>query len=613
MSNDLSLSVRIYADAARYAAGLATGVRETSKFAASVKRELESVKGFMGGLHGQLTTLAGGITALKVAADSANLDKSLTGIRLTAEATREEANALRQDMFRMAKDSGRSVEDLKEGFNNLVQAGQSWKAAREEIDATNVAMAVTNAKADKLTGALGVASESFHFDLAQPGKALQLLDKMTVAGRKGNAELENLSDIFARVGPSASSAGMGFDKTLAFIEGLSMMERQPERLATLADSTLRLFNNLNYMKDAAKATGVKFFNGDGSRRDALAVIADIKKQYDQITTDKGRATFLQKAFGKADLDTIKGMKILLSGNTLDKINQFSGEIGGAGGTLKRDMGSAIDNAVDQTGRLKAALREAADNFAQPINDTLAQVIKWGMDSKDNGGLALNGKDMVGGALALTAGTALAARYGSKLVSSLAGKAGSTAVGVATGKALEQAAGVTPVFVVNMPNGGPGGGGAIDAAAGAGAAGIAGKVASKWKVGTAMAGGLPLKDFLKLGVAAVSTAAAATTASAAAGYGVGTLAYKGMEGTKAGDFLVDKVGGGIARVLAMFGNEDARRAVEMTEKLKNTDLGGTLTIKLDTSGVAGVVSAEVQAKPNDSRLKYNVGKTMQGAN
>lgn len=543
MSNELSLSVRIYADAARYAAGLASGVRETSKFAASVKHELESVKGFMGSLHGQLTTLAGGITALKVAADSANLDKSLTGIRLTAEATREEANALREDMFRMAKESGRGVEDLKEGFNNLVQAGQSWKAAREEIDATNVAMAVTNAKADKLTGGLSVASEAFHFDLANPGLALQLLDKMTVAGRKGNAELENLSDIFARVGPSAASAGMGFDKTLAFIEGLSMMERQPERLATLADSTLRLFNNLHYMKDAAKATGVKFFNTDGSRRDALAVIADIKKQYDKLGTDKGRATFLQKAFGKADLDTIKGMKILLSGNTLDKINQFSGEIGGAGGTLKRDMGSAIDNAVDQTGRLKAALREAADSFAQPINDTLSQVIKWGMDSKANGGLALGGKEMIGGAVALTAGTALAARYGGKLVSSLIGKAGGTAAGVATGKALEATAGVTPVFVVNMPNGGPGGG-AIDGAAGGAAAGLAGKVASKWKVGAAMAGGLPLKDFLKLGIGAIGTTAAAATAAGAVGYGAGTVAYKAMEGTKAGDFLVDKVGGGV---------------------------------------------------------------------
>lgn len=128
------------------------------------------VRDAFSGVTGQLTALAGGITAVSVAADSAKLDKALTGIKLNAGSSREEVNALRADFFRMAKDSG-LCGGHQTGFGNLVAMGQSWQAARAEIDATNIAMAVTSANADKLTSALGVASEAYHIDLAQPGRS----------------------------------------------------------------------------------------------------------------------------------------------------------------------------------------------------------------------------------------------------------------------------------------------------------------------------------------------------------------------------------------------------------------------------------------------------------
>ncbi len=604
---DLSLSVRIYADAVRYAAGLADGVTKTKRWGTAIKAEVAAVRDAFGGVTGQITALAGGITAVSVAADSAKLDKALTGIKLNAGAGREEVNALRADFFRMAKDSGRNVEDIKQGFGNLVAMGQSWQAAREEIDATNIAMAVTSASADKLTSALGVASEAYHIDLAQPGQALALLDKMTVAGRKGNAELENLSDIFARVGVNAANAGMGFDKTLAFIETLSLVERQPERLATLADSTLRLFNNQNYRKEAEKATGVKFFDAKGSRRDALAVMADLKKQFDKLNTDAQRDSFMNKAFGKADLDTLKGMRILLSGDSLSKANSFTDDIAKASGTLKREMPEAISNAVDQTGRLKAALREAADGFAQPINDTLQQAIKWGMDNKENGGLALSGQDMLLGGAGLAAGTLLAARYGGKAIGALLGKGTDLATGVATGKALEAAAGVQSVYVVNMPGSGPLGS-AADTAATAAAAGAATSIGTKIKTGLAMAGGLPLKDFVKLGPAALGTTAAGVAVAGAAGYGIGTGIYKAAEGTRVGDAIVDVVGGGLTRLMAALGNEDAQRTMDMVNRIKDTEIKGTVSVTVQT---APGVQASVTSQPANRNTTLPVGRTMDG--
>lgn len=611
MSNrDLSLALRLYADSARYVAGLTQAESRTRRFARGVKGEIDALKGAMGSLQGQLASLGVSVGAIATAAQSGRMDKSLTQIGQTADMSRKEVEQLRNELFRMAGDTGQSVDFLQAGFNNAVQAGLNFREALPVIDATNKAMAVTGANAERLTAGLTVAGQAFDFDLSKPGQAALLLDKMTVAGRQGNAELENLSDIFGRVGVNAASAGMGFDQTLAFIETLSLVERSPERLATLADSTLRLFNNLRYMKEAAQATGVKFFDAKGERRDAVAVLQDIKAKYDQLKTDKDRALFTQKAFGGADLDTIKGLKTLLGGDSLTKVIEFTAAIRSAGGTIERDLPEAISNAVDQTGRLKTELRKAADEFARPINDALQSSIKWGLDKKENGGLGMDGKDMIFGGAGLALGTFAAARYGGKAIGALAKRFGGTAAGVAEGKALEAAAGVTPVFVVNWPASiGGGVADAVGAAAGATAAGRAGRVASRARTFAVLAGGLPLATWGTMGAAGLATAGAGVLAAGAGGYAVGTginaLSERAARNTRMEGFGTDVIGGAIAKTLAFFGNEEARRAVELTEKIKQAEVGGRITV------VVQGTPATVHAVTDNPRVPIDVdaGRTM----
>jgi len=452
MNGNMKLLLELVANNRELRNGLNSGRRDVHTFVTGAKKEFESLKGMATSLQGRLATLGIGVGVGKIVMDSARLDKSLTQIGQTAGEGTDKVKTLRKELFSMAGESGQGVENLRDGFNVLVQSGLNMKESRATLDGINVAMSVTGAQAHTLAGGLSVASTAFQFDLSKPGMALQLLDKMTVAGRLGNAELENLSDIFARVGVNAKSGNMGFDQTLGFIEALSRVERQPERLATLADSTLRVFTNLRYMAEAQKGTGVKFFDAKGARRDVFAVLGDIKKKYDTLTTDKQRAVFIQKAFGKADLDTVKGIKTLLQGDNLTKAGEFTSQISKASGTLRKDFDEATRNLVDQTGRMGAKLREAADGFVTPINKALAKYMKFIMADKKDGGLGMDGKKMILGGGALIAGTALTARYGGKAVGGMADKllkkGGSTAAGVAEGKALQYAAGVTPVFVVN---------------------------------------------------------------------------------------------------------------------------------------------------------------------
>lgn len=577
---DMKLMLRLLGNNAGLVSTLNNSRGRVRSFSNSVKSEFNGMQKALNSVQNRLAGIGLTIGAIQQMRLSANLDKGLTRMAQTAGVAVKNTQALRREYFAMAKETGAKVEVLTEGFDSLVQSGLSLKEAKETIKGINVAMAVTGAQAQTLAAGLTVAATAYSFDLSKQGKALELLDKMTAAGRLGNAELENLSDIFGRVGVNAASAGMGFENTLAFIEALSLVERSPERLATLADSTLRVFTNANYMKAAQKATGVRFFDASGSRRAALDVFADIKKQYDKLKTDKARSAFIQKAFGKADLDTIKGVRTLLQGSSLDKMAQFNRNIAAAGGTLKRDMGDALSNAVDQTGRLKATLREAADAFIQPINEGISKAIKFGLNEKSKGGLGLSGKQIILGGLGLGAAALLTARMGKGLASKLLSSGGSLATGVAAGKAVEYAAGVTPVFVVNWP-----GNGAIPVP------GIRMPGGIDKSVGKAT--DAAMKGMLLRGAGFLLGRAGLAGTAGAAGYGAGTLLNKGagmLAGSITGGRYADE--GWLGQLLYDLAHKDAKNEINITTHIDE---------KGRTTTTADGVNARVNARSNRGSL------------
>lgn len=581
---DLTLAMRLLLDSQQFVRGLTSSGRSISKFSTTARAEIGKLTDAFQSVTGRLAAVGVGVGAVGTVVQSAKLDKSLTQIALTAGAGATQVEQLRNNLFALSKQTGAPLADLLQGFNDLIQSGLAWDESLRVIEATNKATAVTSAQVGVLTKGLSVAGAAFQFDLSKPQMALGLLDKMVVAGRLGNAELESLSSIFARVGVNANSAGMGFDKTLAFIEGLSMVEREPERLATLADSTLRVFTNAKYRAAAQAATRVRFFDDNDEQRDAFAVLNDIKKEYDKLTTTGQRSRFISKAFQNTDLDTIKGLRTLLGGDMLLKINRFNAQIAGAAGTLDRDLKTAIDNSVDQVGRLKTSLREAADEFAKPINEAVSKVIQKTLNSNADGGMGLSGKQILGaGATALLAGYAI-----KRGVGGLMGTAG----GVAAGKALEQVTGVTPVFVTNWPGGAANG---VNGVGGVATGLAAATVFSRVRTAAALILGTPLKHLWTLGAGGIAGASGMVGAAGAAGYGVGYGINKAfIEGT---DFQ-DKLGAAIARGLALFGNNSAQDALAMRDRFE-----GSLKIEV-VSNDSKVMLRHMRSNSPSMQLDFN---------
>lgn len=613
MSNVLELAARLSLDGQKWTQGLGRARQGMRGFTNQVRGELRGLGESFRSIEGRLGSIGLGFTVAGKLVKSAQMDQSLTRIKQTASLTADQTKRLRTELYSMAIEAGTSVDELQAGFGGLAAGGLSFEKALPTINAINHSMRVTGSSAETLSGALLSAQEHFGFDLAKAGQAEALLDKMTVAGRSGVIELEDLSGAFASAAVNAKSAGLNFDQTLALFEGLGTTTTK-DRLGTLVDSTLRVFTNDNYMKAAQKATGVQFFKGK-DRRNPLDILGDIAKKYQTLQGDKAQFAFISAAFGKADIDTQKGIQAALRDGKLEQILKIVKDVEQSSGATARDFPEAIANAAAQSERLKTSLAAAGDRLAQPINAAFANAAAFAINDTSKGGLQLGGDDMLkiggGGLLAAYA----ARRFGGRLLGAIGGKVLGTASGVAEGKALEAAAGVTPVFVTNYAQ--IGGGLGLPGALGSSAAGAgASRVATGLLPKLALAGGSSVGSLLGAGAAGIGTATAGVAAAGVGGYYAGgaisdnLLQRNGPLGSKYGGAYGEAIGLQVAKLVALFGNQFAIDAVERAKKNGDEQrLKGELTFNLISGD--GTKATLVSQKTNQKgvALKTNTGRTM----
>ncbi|BAV74107.1 phage-related tail protein [Pseudomonas chlororaphis subsp. aurantiaca] len=425
-------------------------LRTLKTIAQGVRQEFNRIKGLGTTAQGQLGALGLGVGVVSGLTGSARLDRQLIRTQQTAGMTGDQREEWRGEQWRLAKKYGIERDQVQTGFDTLVASGLSYDKAKASSEAIAQSTAVTGADSGVLAKALVTGASAFDIDLAKPEAALDMLQKMIVAGRLGNAELENLSSIFPKVGADAKKAGMTMAQSLSFVETLSLIELEPDRLGTLAQSTLRAFNNDGYRKEVTKNTGVDFFDKKGGVRNTQDVFLDLKKKYGALKTDRDRARFMGVVFGKMDQDTQKGVNAFLTGDRLDKFAESTGDINNAKGVIEKDLADNLNSSTAVGSRMKSTLGEAIDRMAKPLNKGFTDMGRYLLDD-----LNLSGEQMLVGGAALGVGGYYAGRGAKAGAGALVNKflgGPETVKNIAVGKVLEEATGVTSVFVTNWPNG-----------------------------------------------------------------------------------------------------------------------------------------------------------------
>jgi TP901 family phage tail tape measure protein len=458
--------------------------------------------------------VAGGLFAAAKA--GASFEAQLRTINTIARANAADLGAIGDSIRKIARETGTPLADLTQGYYDLLSAGIKAKDATNVLTAANTLSIGGLSSAAEAVDLLTTAINTYGGDATQ---AARYADIFAAAVERGKVTASEISASFAQVGPLAAQMGVEIEELAAGFARLTAAGTPAGEAATqMASALTALLKKTPDLEALEKAT---------------------KKNYAAIAGSEGLNVALQAMRTDAEAAGIELVQLVgrkeallyilqTTGPNLRAYNEDLAAMGDAAGTASEQMGERQQGLIFQLAKLKANLIDAGLTISagflpaltrsvakltealadpstqQALKDIGISVGKFveGIDWKglaDNARLAVDTISLglktvsalltpipdqvkgVGAALLIAfnspvLGGALKSITGG-LGNIVAGLGGIAARGIATkipgiGSLFAQ-----PVYVVNMPLGGLGGG--LPGVGGAAAAGGAGASAAFW--------------------------------------------------------------------------------------------------------------------------------------
>jgi TP901 family phage tail tape measure protein len=290
----------------------------------------------------------GGLAAsVKVAAD---FESQLNTINTVAQRTPEQLDEIGRSIRQIARDTGAPLEELTQGFYDLVSAGIAADQANKVLAASNVlaigGLATAAESVDLMTTALnsyGVAAQD------QGAESQRFADIFAKAIERGKVTASELAASFAQIGPLAAANGIEIEELAAAYAQLTAKGVPASEAATQMTSALiALMRRTGALEKLEKATGKSYLSIAGKKGLVVAL--------EQLRQDAAKAGVpLIDLLGR-----IEGLNFTVNttGESLEGYNENLEAMSDAQGTAARQMAERQKGLNFQLERLKALARDA---------------------------------------------------------------------------------------------------------------------------------------------------------------------------------------------------------------------------------------------------------------
>lgn len=546
-------------------------------------------------------------------AAAADLQTSMLDIKRQLWDSHKGAGALNAELAKMRTNaidvSARlpfSATDVANIQANLLQGGVSQRAILGKNGAAfSTAALAAVYHLDPAFVAESVAKIGHGFQL-KGGEYGQLANSMAQISGKSPAILHELLHNMMKAAPGAHALGVSArDTGLALADVSSLGE---EAGSDLSQFFMHLSGGSRQGRKALIASGLHVYDKQGHFIGFDKMLAKLRAHFKGLTQEQreaqvgqifgatgGQVVNLLLNTGNKSYDQIKAMA--KNAATLEKQEQIWAK--GLNANIQMLQGSSQSTLANVFQPMLPPLTKAVSLTNELVSKIgeLAGKHKGLAESVDVGAGVLAGGAAAYGLFHLIKGGA----KGLKVMRGLKGLSG-IAGGVATGEALKVAAGVTPVYVVNMPSGGLGG-------VSAGAESVAGKIAKSSKLRKLSAlGGASLSEIGGMGAAGIGGATVAVAGAGAAGYGIGTLINKGLlQDSKGNDNSVGRsIGEGVAHVMAWFGDHSAQEAIH-THMHQSSEVH----VRVEVEGKDGAKARVKSISSRNAKAQLDTAPAMMG--
>lgn len=296
-----------------------------------------------------LGIIAGGVVATGLVASvkaAADFESQLNTINTIARQTPEGLDAIGDAIRKIARDTGTPLEDLTQGYYDLLSAGIKAADATNVLEAANT-LAIgglsTSAEAvDLLTTAINVYG-------GDASKAAQFTDEFAKAIERGKVTAAELAASYAQVAPLAKEMGVENAELAAGFARLTASGTPAAEAATqMASALTALLKKTPDLEKLEKATGKNYA--------ALAGSKGLNAALEQMRVDAEKA-------GVELVDLVGRKEALLyilqsTGPNLRAYNEDLAAMGDAAGTAAGQMAERQKGLNFQLGRLKALAKDA---------------------------------------------------------------------------------------------------------------------------------------------------------------------------------------------------------------------------------------------------------------
>ena len=616
----------------------------TKKFSSDTLAAVNKIDGVFSGMKTKLGAIGVSLSLGAASNQIIDLDARLTRMGMTADASAEQINALKQKIFEAAQDPNIKIDPSK--IVDALDVVMTKTGSLEYVEANikNIAVAL------QASGAAGEEMGDVFSEFQKKGFAAaeisQLMDDLVKQGDQGEYTFQK----FAKTGKAVLSSYSTIGSTVEDVKKLNAVmqilvadTKNEELAATALDAVIAELSDPN-KQEKLGIIGVRVRDSAGEFRDLAKIMDDVLA----VAQKEGNIDFLSEVFGVTSMKAVRAFQ-----NYGKNYKKLTDDLGDTTGALEAKSARMAGTMKANLQNLQTTFLKFADtNLAKPLerlNDLLSYLaekperlekvfntIKYGLGAI----VAVKGLAKISGFIGSISG-GIRTLTGGSMQAALGGALPGNGAGAASG---------LPVFVTNMGQGGMGASGnAADPALsggkpagsrltfrqGAGIAGIAalssalvavpqmlgelndidnnpelkGKEKSKAKGGAVGAA-----------VGSIGGAAAGALAGAAIGSVVPVIGTAigglvggaiGWFGGKLGRTVGEKIGEAVGKDEVIPESAAVREELESVQQLPETPVTAELTgnavmdLNINLSGERPTVSAKVQR--NSTPFQYNTGR------
>lgn len=297
--------------------------------------------------------------------DFAALQREVTRIGITADASDSQIKNVSNTIMKMAQDTATPLSDVYAGFDALVSAGRSWDEALAFLPSVVKTAQAAGAETRDIAATADAMAGSMHI----AGNEMQdAFDKLAKGGKMGKFELKDMASYLPSILPQMAALGYsgldGLEKTVALLQTVRLQTGTAGEAATNLENVLGKI----YSPETARAFK-KQFNVDlpKSLKTAKDSGKDLLEAFLQITrkVTGGDMEKLAKVF--TDQQFRSGVLALLQQENAMK--GYAAGLKDAAGTIETDLGRVTKDAQADIDRLS----NSWDNLLNKVGEATTKL------------------------------------------------------------------------------------------------------------------------------------------------------------------------------------------------------------------------------------------------